>query len=344
MREAPTPASPDINSVPRRALVTGATGYAGRAVVRELLDRGWHVVALVRQISVDPVVQGALAGAELRVCNLQAADSLRQQGLRDDRFDAVFSCIASRSGSEADAWAVEHHSNTLLLRELAESVAHFILLSAICVQKPVLAFQHAKLAFEADLQGSGMRYSIVRPTAFFKSLAGQVERVKQGKPYLLFGDGALTACKPISQRDLAQFLCDCVDDVSRHNQVLPIGGPGPALTPRQQGQILFELLQRPARFRSLPVALLDVIITVLSGLGVLLWPLRDKAEFARIGRYYATESMLLWNTQQGRYDPEATPEFGEDRLEDFFRQMIEEGTQGQELGEAAVFDRKKRRE
>ena len=54
---------------------------------------------------------------------------------------------------------------------------HFVLLSAICVQKPLLEFQRAKLKFEAELQADGeISYSIVRPTAFFKSLAGQVKR------------------------------------------------------------------------------------------------------------------------------------------------------------------------
>ena len=48
-----------------------------------------------------------------------------------------------------------------------------------------------KLAFEAELQASGLRYAIVRPTAFFKSLAGQVQRVRSGKPYLAFGGGRL---------------------------------------------------------------------------------------------------------------------------------------------------------
>ena len=57
----------------------------------------------------------------------------------------------------------------------AAGASHFVLLSAICVQKPLLEFQHAKLKFEAALQAAGdITYSIVRPTAFFKSLAGQV--------------------------------------------------------------------------------------------------------------------------------------------------------------------------
>ena len=100
-------------------------------------------------------------------------------------------------------------------------------LSAICVQKPLLAFQQAKLAYEKELMASGLSYSIVRPTAFFKSLSGQVERVRQGKPFLVFGDGTLTACKPISDDDLGNYLADCLDDPARQQRILPIGGPGP---------------------------------------------------------------------------------------------------------------------
>jgi hypothetical protein len=50
----------------------------------------------------------------------------------------------------------------------------------------------------------------VRPTAFFKSLAGQIELVKTGKPYVMFGDGNLASCKPISEQDLARFMADCI--------------------------------------------------------------------------------------------------------------------------------------
>ncbi len=323
----------------RRALVVGATGYIGRAVVRELVSRDWQVVALVRQLSADPIVQQALAGAELRVCDLADTASLQQRGLRSDHFDAVFSCIASRSGSPEDAWRVEHDMNATLLDAVGARCNHFVLLSAICVQKPMLEFQRAKLAFESRLQQSGLRYTIVRPTAFFKSLAGQIERLRKGKPYLIFGDGELTACKPIAETDLACFLCDCIDDSSRHQKVLPIGGPGPAITPRQQGALLFELMGQPERFKSVPLKLFDSIIFTLSSLSRLLPPLRAKAEFARIGRYYASESMLLWDAEQESYSAEATPEFGEKTLRDFYQHALEKGLAGQELGDQAMFDR-----
>jgi divinyl chlorophyllide a 8-vinyl-reductase len=103
---------------------------------------------------------------------------------------------------------------------VASGAKHFILLSAICVQKPLLEFQKAKLKFEAELQDmEGITHSIVRPTAFFKSLAGQVESVKKGGPYVMFGDGHLAACKPISEEDLAKFMADCVTEADKINKV-----------------------------------------------------------------------------------------------------------------------------
>lgn len=160
----------------------------------------------------------------------------------------------------------------------------------------MLAFQHAKLAFERELIASGIDYAIVRPTAFFKSLSGQIDRLRRGQPFLLFGDGALTACKPISDRDLACYLADCVSDQARRNRILPIGGPGPAITPREQGERLFALL----------------------------------------GRYYATESMLVLDPVTGRYDADATPSTGSDTLFDFYARLVD-GSTHIERGDHAVF-------
>jgi len=76
---------------------------------------------------------------------------------------------------QKDSWAIDYQATKNVLDAAVQKGSqHFVLLSAICVQKPLLEFQHAKLKLEAVLQNSSITYSIVRPTAFFKSLAGQV--------------------------------------------------------------------------------------------------------------------------------------------------------------------------
>ncbi len=315
-------------------LVLGATGTIGRATVKALLERGHDVVCAVRRQPASPDI---LTGATIRLGDPTDAAWLTREGIRGERFDAVISCLASRTGSPRDAWAIDHAAHMVALAAAQQAlIPHFVLLSAICVQKPLLEFQRAKLAFEQALIGSGLTWSIVRPTAFFKSLSGQVERVRQGRPYLMFGDGRLTACKPISDRDLGHFLADCVTDERRRNRILPIGGPGPAITPREQGEALFRLLGQPPRFRQVPVRLLDGIIAVLGLLGHAVPALARKADLARIGRYYATESMLVLDPATGRYDADATPSTGSDLLFDYYRRLID-GAERVELGDHAVF-------
>ncbi|SDU32251.1 NAD(P)H-binding protein [Stappia sp. ES.058] len=326
-----------------RVLLIGATGTIGRATVRALVARGAEVVCFVRPRSDRDGGTGGgggagmLAGAQVRFGNVTDPASLARDGFCGERFDAVVSCLASRSGAPKDAWAVDHRANLNALDAAREAGAGtFVLLSAICVQRPLLAFQHAKRAFEAELMASGLTYAIVRPTAFFKSLSGQIERVRQGKPFLVFGDGELTACKPISDDDLGCFIAACVFDESRHNQVLPIGGPGPAITPKQQGEALFRLLGRSPKFKHVPVALLDGIIGGLALLGRVSPTLAEKAELARIGRYYATQSMLVLDPATDTYDADATPSTGSDTLFAYYERVLN-GEATVERGEHSVF-------
>ena len=285
---------------PRRVALAGASGTIGAAVLRRLEAGGHQVTALSRGDWADPEALKALQP------------------------EVVISCIASRSGSPRDAQAVDYQANSDLLKAAqAAGAGHFILLSAICVQKPLLAFQHAKLAFEAELAASGMDYTIIRPTAFFKSLSGQVKRVKAGKPFLIFGDGELTRCKPISDDDLAAFIASCIDNPEVRGKVLPVGGPGPAISLKEQGEILFRAAGKPPRFKSVSPKIFTVAERILAlGAPFSGW-FAEKAEYARIARYYATESMLVRDPATGAYSPDLTPEFGAETLESHYKRLLE---------------------
>ncbi|MEL6550568.1 MAG: NAD(P)H-binding protein [Pseudomonadota bacterium] len=286
-----------------KVTLLGASGTIGRAVHGELRRTG-HAIATPTR---DDLARLDLSGQE-----------------------AVISCIASRTGKPEDAWHVDHDLNAAALAAAQSAgVGVFVLLSAICVQKPRLPFQYAKRAFEEALAASGLRHVIIRPTAYFKSLSGQADRLRAGKPFLTFGDGARTACKPISDRDLARYIVRALTDPEMANRILPIGGPGPALTAREQGALLAGALGVPFRTRSVPPGLLRTGATILDALG-----LGEKAALARIGHYYATESMLLWDGQ--RYDADATPEFGEDTLAAHYRD-IARGEAPDDRGAHAVF-------
>lgn len=312
---------------PLSILLLGGSGTIGRATAQALRAEGHRVTALIRPGSEAPPGCTILRG-QVDPSTLAAA----MPGI-----DAVVSCLASRTGEPRDARAIDHAANSAALKAaLAQGVRQFVLLSAICVQKPLLAFQHAKLAFEAELQAAPLNWTIVRPTAYFKSLSGQLGRVRDGRPFLVFGDGRLTACKPISDQDLGRFLASCLDDPARQNRILPVGGPGPAITPLDQVEMLERLTGRPVPVRRVPLALMTAIVGGLGAAGWLVPRLAAKAELARIGRYYATESMLVWDAARDRYDADATPEFGSDRLEDHYAAILR-GEVRDDRGAHAVF-------
>ncbi len=309
---------------PRRILVAGASGTIGRAVVRQLVGQGHTVTTLLRPGGSASDLSELAGAAAMRVALSDTAGLART--LADARAEVVISCIASRSGAPKDARAVDYDANCALLEAAKGAGARqFILLSAICVQRPLLAFQHAKLAFEARLAGSGMAYTIVRPTAFFKSLSGQVKRVMAGKPFLIFGDGNLTRCKPISDADLARFIAQCIANPAAEGRILPIGGPGPAISLRDQGMMLFGLLGQTPRFRSISPRLFGYAERALMlGAGVSDW-CAEKAEYARIARYYATQSMLVLDPATGEYSADLTPEYGSETLQDHYEGLIAQG-------------------
>ena len=153
-------------------------------------------------------------------------------------------------------------------------------------------------------------------------------------------------------------MADTIRDPKLWDRVLPIGGPGEALSALQQGEMLFEILGQKPRFIQVPVALFDAIIGFLDFLASIFSNLKDTAEFGRIGKYYAVESMLVLDPVTGRYDADATPSYGKDTLRcvrgaravaravarrsrcacrSFFERVAKEGMAGQELGDQAVF-------
>ena len=310
-------------------LVLGATGTIGRAVVAALLTAGYPVAGVLRP-------HHAAGGHGLPEAVRSSFGSVAA-ALHERPAAAVICCMASRTGAADDAWAVDQAATVEAMSAARDAgVGHLVLLSAICVQRPHLEFQRAKLAAEAALAASGLRYSIVRPTAYFKSLSGQLDRLRAGKPFLVFGDGRVTACKPISDGDLARYMVGCLDDSVRRNRILPIGGPGPAITPHEQGGLLFRALRATPRFRHVPLRLMDGIVGVLTLGGRVAPGLRAKADLARIGRYYATQSMLVLNPETGRYDADATPETGHETLGDFYEALVR-GEVTAPRGDHAVF-------
>ena len=308
-----------LNVGARPVIVAGATGYIGRAVVKELASRGVPTIAAVRkEADIAEGTRTYLLGSEVRELSIvdpAAVDECFSQ----TRPVAVICCAASRNGLPAESWQVDYGGGKNLLESLIRhgdkmtgtDMPHYVMLSAFCCGKPRLQFQFAKLKLEEDLReaskGGKVSHSIVRPTAYFKSLDGQLEAAKKGSSVMYFGDGTCSA-NAIGDIDLAKFLVDCAlspGSLGMVDATRNVGGPDvPAVTKLQQIGMLFDVLKTPEDERktmSIPVGVFDVLLGLFSfakkitetiGARELATKCDDAGEIVNIVKYYATEPMV----------------------------------------------------
>ena len=313
-----------------KVLLLGYTGYIGTTLANVLLEKNIQIVCPVRN-------ERALKKKENIVfVNMSQIESFIETS--KVKPTTVISCIASRKGGITDSWDVEYTLNKFFLNLCKRvGISRFILLSAICVQKPTLEFQKAKLAFETLLKNSTLEYEIIRPTAFFKSLSGQIDRVKKGKSFIVFGNGELTTCKPISARDLSEFIIGFVLRKRAENKIHLVGGPGPPISPKNQAELLFKLSKNEKKITRISPSLFLVIIYVLMPLSKISKKIQDFREFLKIAYYYATESMLFWDEKNHAYSSDKTPEFGKDTLEDYYKKILDKDVVYKELKDQKLF-------
>mmetsp|Transcript_36698 Transcript_36698/g.41013 ORF Transcript_36698/g.41013 Transcript_36698/m.41013 type:complete len:388 (+) Transcript_36698:2-1165(+) len=323
-----TPTTPGTG---KTSVIAGASGYIGKSVVRESVRQGYKTIALVRDKGKVTSKQGEalygqyFEGADIVECDVTNLDQLtktlekiKSEGGND--IDAVISCLASRSGIKKDAYAIDYQaSKNCLDSGISIGARHFVLLSAFCCKNPWLQFQQAKLKFEADLKNqSSMSYSIVRPTAFFKSVSGQLEVIQQGAPFVMFGDGEVTRCNPIAEAELATYLVNSISNKSIENKIVNLGGPDAPLTMKKQGEMLFDAVGKEPFFIYAPLWLFDAIIDSLQWLADTFnsEKLENAAELGRIGKYYAVEDMLTTKPDE---------KFGKITLQEHYDKIAVEG-------------------
>ncbi|KAL7488770.1 hypothetical protein ACHAW6_014366 [Cyclotella cf. meneghiniana] len=143
----------------------------------------------------------------------------------------------------------------------------------------------------------------------------------KGNSYVLFGDGEVTRCNPISEEDLAVYMCDCALEEykeERWGQILNVGGPDGPLTNRMLGEMMFRAINKPPKFVYVPTQVFDISISLIKFIAKNFpsqkW--EDVLETAMIGKYYAVEDMLT---------TDARDKFGRVRMMDHFEKIAREG-------------------
>ncbi|GAA2392401.1 SDR family oxidoreductase [Streptomyces glaucosporus] len=213
-----------------RLTVLGATGGTGRQLVRQALDAGHRVTAVVRdpaRLAVGPGPSGSL---EVVTADVTDAKALRPAV---EGRDAVLSALGAGGNKQARAFPVASRGTRAALGAMEScGVRRLVVVSAApvgpapegdslsgrlahAVLRRALSAVYADLAaMEEALRNSSAEWTVLRPPQLVdKPLTGRYERVP---------GGAVPRRHRIARADLAHAMLAALDDPATVRQVLGV--------------------------------------------------------------------------------------------------------------------------
>ena len=240
-----------------RVLVAGATGQLGSLIVRRLAAGGVPVRALAR----DPKKLEALKAPGIEVApvdlmNLAAlTEACRGVG-------QIVSTANNNMGSGATSPTkidlTAHQNLCAAARNTAVRRLLYVSAHGIDQFSPVDIFR-IKWYIEDAIRRSGVRYVILRPTAFMDVWIDQIlaDGIRRKGVATIFGPGTASA-NYIAAQDVAEFVAQIVAREDVVNEVVEIGGPS-TLTMRELATLVEKQLGSSGRRRHMPAAAMKLL-------------------------------------------------------------------------------------
>lgn len=209
-------------------LITGATGFLGRALVRQLVELGYDVRVLIRPSRATPSLPRGIP-VDVVVSNLNDKRNLQ---IALSGVKTVFHLAGSEwRGSQADLLATDIQGTQAITQAAAAAGVDRIFTVSHLGADRASAYPLLKTKGIAEefLRKSGVDYTILRAAMLFGEgdrFTTSLAMLSYAQPfmYLLPGDGS-TIIQPLWVEDLATCLIWSLDDEVTRNQVIAIGGP-----------------------------------------------------------------------------------------------------------------------
>lgn len=245
-------------------LLTGATGFVGGYVARQLVSQGMKLRCLARSTSGIE----RLAGLGVEV----ARGDVTNPGSLDDALrgvDAVVHLVAIIvEKGEATFERVNHQGTLNLLGACRRAgVRRIVHMSNIGVApKAGFPFMHSKWRAEEAVKSSGLDWTVLRSSIMFGAgdeFITKLAGIARGAPiFPIIGTGR-SRFQPIWVEDTARCVAKVLADPATIGQVLPIGGPD-HLTYEQIVDIIMEALGMKKPKIHLPVGLLTPLAAFMA--------------------------------------------------------------------------------
>lgn len=258
-----------------KILITGSTGFVGRAVVRDLKLRGHGIVRAVRQCESDAIVVESIDDQVVWGAALQGCDVVVHLAARVHVMDDT------ESNSLGEFRKVNVGGTLNIARQAAQAgVRRFIFVSSVKVNgedtatgrpftaedipRPRDPYGVSKMEAESALRAlagrSGMDIVIIRPPLIYgpgvrANFAALIRVVAQGVPLPLSAIGNKRSLLAID--NLVDLIAVCIDHPNAANQVFMVSDGEDISTPDLIRR-LAKAMNRPARVFYVPLWLLQL--------------------------------------------------------------------------------------
>lgn len=263
---APEPMPEPANErKPRPVAVTGASGFVGTHVCRELARAGWPIRAMVRDTGKAASRLGDVP-LEIKVGDLKDTDFVKSC-LEDA--EAVIHLAAIAIEKKGGPTYEEVNTNhTLKLLELAHEAGatRFIHMSQNgSDSKSPYRFLKSKGVAEDAVTASSLRWTVLRPSVIFgpeDEFVNVLARLIRITPLVLpLPNGGRAKFQPVYVGNVAQAVVGALGNDKTVRGMYSLGGPAP-LTLRQMAERILAALQTKRLIMPIPVSLLKPVLAV----------------------------------------------------------------------------------
>lgn len=249
-------------------LVTGATGFIGRSLVRELSAAGHPMRVLIRPSKRSPRLP---RGVPVEVAVVSLADPRGLRAALND-VDVIFHLAGAESqGRHANLTATDVIGTRNLVEAAADAgVQHFIYLSHLGAARdsmfPVL---RAKGQAEDHIKRSSIPYTILRSSVVYGPedhfTTGLARMLRMAPGFFFIPGGGRTIIQPLWVEDLAACLLWTLESPEALGQVYELGG-SEYFTVRQIVEILMPIIHARRMLVELPLPYMRMLTVTLESI------------------------------------------------------------------------------
>ena len=211
-----------------KILVTGGTGFIGKALIRHLIENGYTVRTLIRPSSRSPNLPYGVP-VDVTVSSLRDERGLRASMVG---IDVVYHLAGGEwRGTQASLMEIDIQGTRAVVSAARDAgVKQIFYISHLGADRasayPVLK---AKAIAEEFIRRSEINYTIIRSAIVFgpgDGLTTGLARIMSVLPYVILipGDGKVLL-QPLWVEDLATCLTWILEDADTVNRTIDVGGP-----------------------------------------------------------------------------------------------------------------------